>query len=62
MQNELDKIGTTIRINFKELVIDVKILNVKFVFGRYAYLVTPVAGTGETWVDNRTIYQNKKAA
>jgi len=58
MKNELDKVGKVIRMNAKGMIIDVTILDVKFVFGRYAYLVTPVAGTGEAWIDNRSIYQN----
>lgn len=33
------------------LTIEVKILDVKMSYGRERYLVTPVAGSGERWVE-----------
>lgn len=37
------------------LTIEVKILDVKMSYGRERYLVTPVAGSGEVWVEAVTL-------
>lgn len=34
-----------------KLRVDVKIVDYKFVYGKDRYLVTPVAGEGEVWVE-----------
>jgi len=38
------------RINLDGLKVDVKILDVKQVFGRVDVLITPINGSGEKWV------------
>jgi hypothetical protein len=39
---------------------EVVIKDFKIVFGRNRYLVMPVKGTGERWVENVTLITNKK--
>lgn len=41
----------TIRVG-KTLVVDVKILDYKHSYGRDRWLITPVVGTGEAWVED----------
>lgn len=49
----LDTVRT---LSMGELRVEVVVLDVRTVFGRTDYLVTPVAGSGTTWVDSdRTI-------
>lgn len=45
---EVPQVGTII---VKGLSIDVRILDRKTAFNKRRYLVTPVSGTGEIWVD-----------
>lgn len=44
-------IGTERFIEFGTLTVEVKVLDYKVSFGKQRWLVTPVAGTGETWVE-----------
>lgn len=37
------------------LEIDVKIIDAKFSYGNYRYLVTPVSGKGEVWIEKVTV-------
>ena len=37
------------------MMVDVKIKDVKNSYGRTRYLVTPVQGSGEAWVENITL-------
>ncbi len=37
------------------LAIDVRIQDVRRAYGRTDYLITPIAGTGETWVTAHTV-------
>jgi hypothetical protein len=54
MQNVLKAkaVGRKGTITHGELIIEVEIIKHKNVYGRDRYLITPVAGTGEMWVEN----------
>lgn len=39
-------------IEFGKLMVDVKILDYKRSYGRDRWLVTPVSGSGQVWVEN----------
>ncbi len=56
MQNEekIKKIGTKAIVTFNNLKFEVFIVLFKNSFGRDRWLVKPVAGSGETWVENVT--------
>lgn len=41
--------------------IPITIIDVRQAFGRTDYLVKPVGGSGETWVDSRSVYLNNMA-
>lgn len=55
MLKELDRIGKRGVIQAKcskcALAIQIVVLNIKSAYGRTRYLVTPVAGSGEVWVE-----------
>lgn len=42
------------------LLYDVRVMDVKSSFGRIRYLVTPVKGTGQVWVESTKIDFDKK--
>ena len=44
-------VGEIKRIRAGEIMVDVKVLDYKFSYGRDRWLVTPVAGKGEVWVE-----------
>jgi len=57
MKEKLKLIGQTVHIHIKfrkqkGLKIKVKILDYKSSYGNDRYLVTPVEGSGEVWVEN----------
>lgn len=54
MKNDekIKKIGTKAMITFNNLKFEVFIVLFKNSFGRDRWLVKPVAGSGETWVEN----------
>jgi hypothetical protein len=43
------------------LSVDVRIQDVRRAYGRTDYLITPVAGTGETWVTATTVQMQEQA-
>ena len=45
-----DKIGTTIKHRVGELIIDVRILDIKQAWGQVKYQITPVKGSGAVWI------------
>lgn len=45
-------IGKTASIKLDGLWVQVRILDIKYTWGRTRYLITPVAGGGEKWVEN----------
>ena len=54
MAQVLDKVGT---IDVRGMSVDVQILDVRDGgWGRTHYQITPMAGTGPTWVDSETVY------
>jgi hypothetical protein len=59
-----DLIGRTGSFYVKGMGISVKVVDVRTRYGRVDYLVTPVAGTGETWMteDSVTLAVVKPAA
>ena len=50
MKQHTQKINTTIRREIDGLLVDVMILDVRNVFGRIDYLITPVKGSGTKWI------------
>lgn len=58
MLQEIEKIGTTVSISLNGLNVEVKILDVKQSYGKVRYLVTPVAGSGQVWVER--VNENRK--
>ena len=51
-QSDIGRIGA---INAEGLTVQVRILDVKETYGRLRWLVTPVAGSGERWVERVSI-------
>jgi hypothetical protein len=47
----MPEINSIVHITLDSLLIDVKILEHKRSYGRDRWLVTPVAGTGEKWIE-----------
>ncbi len=41
--------------------VDVRIQDVRRAYGRTDYLITPIAGTGETWVTAHTVQLETRA-
>lgn len=56
LETYVGKIGT---IFAKGLTIEVNIMDVKEAYGNVRYKVTPVAGSGEVWVENVTLKEEK---
>jgi hypothetical protein len=57
MEKNIGKKGTLVikgEKNVGDMVIEVKVLGAKKVFGRVLYQVTPVAGSGEVWKEKVT--------
>ena len=48
----INYIGKQGWIEFGKLMVDVKILDYKRSYGRDRWLVTPVSGSGQVWVEN----------
>lgn len=46
------KIGQTVTIQFAKLTFDVVVKDYKHTYGRDRWLVSPVSGSGEAWVEN----------
>lgn len=54
-----DFVGKKVLVNLGLSVkVEVKILDVKNTYGRTRYLITPISGTGEMWVE--TVYLIEK--
>ena len=53
---KLNNIGT---IRHGTLTVKVKVLDIKLIYGRTRYQVTPVAGSGEDWIENVTMDEPK---
>ncbi len=49
---KLNKLGT---IRHGSLIVKVKVLDIKLIYGRTRYQVTPVAGSGEDWIEGVTL-------
>ena len=47
----LPAIGQTVRAQFEDLIIEVRVSDVKSSYGRVRLLVSPVAGTGSQWIE-----------
>lgn len=45
-------IGTTRTFSFNSLMFNVSIVDVRNFLGRIQYLITPIGGSGEEWVEN----------
>ena len=53
MKNLIKKyVDEEFRINLNGLEIYITVIDIKFTYGRYRFLVTPVAGKGEIWVES----------
>ena len=51
MKEQYKNIGKEVLVDFSGMHVKVKILDYKWVYGCDRYLVTPVAGSGEIWVE-----------
>lgn len=49
------RIGSTASLRTSDFVVAVTVINVKQAYGNVRYLVTPVAGAGETWADESRV-------
>lgn len=57
MKNLIEKfVGKTGMIHTGGLKVDVTVLDVKMSYGRERYLVTPVSGAGEVWVETIALH------
>ncbi len=56
MKNQLEKyVGKIAIINEDGLKFEVEVKDIKTSYGRMRYLVSPVSGTGERWVEILTL-------
>lgn len=55
MKELLQAVGKRAEVSLGGLTVLVKILDVKQSYGRTRYLVTPVTGSGEVWVEQVSI-------
>ncbi len=56
MKKEIEEsVGKKATITVNGLIVDVKILAVKNSYGNIRYLITPVSGKGEVWVEKINI-------
>lgn len=47
------QVGERAKVKLKNgLVMEVRVLEQKFTYGKSRYLITPVAGSGKVWVQN----------
>jgi hypothetical protein len=56
-KNLKDRIGKTVAVRLEEgkLTVACKVVDARVNYGRTDYLVTPVAGSGETWVGDARV-------
>ena len=52
MKELLQNIGKEASVNIGELKVSVKILDVKMSYGKTRFLITPLSGSGEVWIEN----------
>jgi len=45
------------RVNFDGLMVDVEVLDVRKVWNRVDYLITPIQGIGEKWIESSRLMQ-----
>lgn len=59
-KDKLERIGQEAYITTKKekLEVRVRILDYKFSYGNHRWLITPVNGSGEAWVEN-VVFNNK---
>lgn len=57
-KEKMNRVGTKGFIKASGLLIEVKITDYKFTYGRERWQVTPVAGEGEVWVEK--VFEIKK--
>jgi len=56
MKNKIQEfIGRVATVKFGGLVVEVTVIDVKNSYGRDRYLISPVKGEGEIWVETITI-------
>ncbi len=56
MKEEIEKyVGKTATITIIGLTVRVKIINIKNSWGHLRYLITPIEGSGESWVESVTL-------
>lgn len=51
MKEKMQHIGKTVLVNFSKIKIEVEIKDYKCSYGRDRWLVSPIAGNGEQWVE-----------
>lgn len=54
MKELLQKIGKQANYEINGLTVAVKVLDIKQSYGKIRYLITPIKGEGETWVEQLT--------
>jgi len=52
MSNPKENIGKTVAVELGNLIVYIKILDHKVSYGRHRWFVTPVAGSGEVWIQD----------
>jgi len=61
IKNKYQYIGRKATISLENgLKVEVKVLDFKNVYGRERWLVEPVSGAGQAWVENVKFYDPKK--
>jgi hypothetical protein len=51
-----------VRITFHGISLDVQIIGARQAYGRYEFLVKPLAGAGQAWVSSTNVVKVRKAA
>jgi len=51
-KEKAERIGKGARVSFGKLKIEVTVLDYKYTYGRDRWLVAPVSGSGEIWIES----------
>ena len=50
-----DRVGKQAAYNINGINVDIKIIDIRQVYGNTRYLITPLAGTGQIWVNEESL-------
>lgn len=57
---KIHQVRETVLIALESLQVEVLIMDVKYSYGRQRYLVSPVCGRGQQWIDSQRIINSER--